>query len=244
MITSPESNTYFRHETSGLNVADLDEAFSERYWWALRFSDRMARIENMPSTEFIVKELNSRLLLPGDIDDIRIKSGQVAGEYRTGNVRVTTATVAFPSHKFIPNIMASFGSNMDNRIIELDRKKDNGTFTVEDIIENTAFAMYWLVRIHPFAEGNGRTSREFAQILLKRYDLPLVFVAPVNRGEYIKAIMEVDKRTGDIFKFRGKLDPLSKFIARHIVSQARGLGTSEKIVDACNAYLNKVNEDL
>ncbi|MEK7525890.1 MAG: Fic family protein [Patescibacteria group bacterium] len=244
MITSPDNNEYFMHETAGLSLTNLEEPFTNRYWWALRFSDHMAKLEHIPSSEVIVRELNSRLLLPQDMDQSRRDAGQVAGKYRTGNVSIKSATVAFADHKFIPELMANFGSRMDKRIVDLDKKKSAGDFSVKGIIETVSYCMYWISRIHPFAEGNGRVSREFAQILLKRYGLPLVFVTPINRDEYIKSIIEVDRRTRDVFALQGaeNLNSISTFLARSIVNQADYLGVDDYLVRECSEYADRLDE--
>lgn len=60
-----------------------------------------------------------------------------------------------------------------------------------------------LIRIHPFADGNGRTSRALTNLLFKLVDIPPVYVKESEREEYIKAMNKaaVEKDYTDIITF-------------------------------------------
>lgn len=60
-----------------------------------------------------------------------------------------------------------------------------------------------LIRIHPFADGNGRTSRALTNLLFKLVNIPPVYVKESERNEYIKAMNKaaVDKDYNEIITF-------------------------------------------
>ena len=136
MIPTTENKDHFLHETSQAERGNLEQAMIDRFWWASRYSDRLVRAENLPPTEIILQELNSRLLLAGELDSPLWREPQSPGKYRTGNVTLKTANVAFLDYKFVPDMMASFGSIMDRKVVEMDKQQENGTLMVKDIIEN------------------------------------------------------------------------------------------------------------
>jgi fido (protein-threonine AMPylation protein) len=74
-----------------------------------------------------------------------------------------------------------------------------------------AYAHYCFVRIHPFADGNGRVSRALASVfLLRAASVPLVIYAD-QKGEYLDALKSVDHGTRDAlvgFVFDRTLDAI------------------------------------
>ena len=54
----------------------------------------------------------------------------------------------------------------------------------------------WLVHIHPFADGNGRTARAVTNLLLMRAGFPVVLIRKSDRQRYYEALREAD--SGDL----------------------------------------------
>ena len=50
------------------------------------------------------------------------------------------------------------------------------------------FAHLHLVRIHPFVDGNGRTSRMLQDLILDDYKIPLPIIEPGERGTYYQIL--------------------------------------------------------
>lgn len=72
-------------------------------------------------------------------------------------------------------------------------------------VEFAALAHYKLVYIHPFMDGNGRTSRLLMNLVLMRAGFPPVIVKVSDRHEYYEALKMANK---------GDVRPFIRFIAR------------------------------
>ena len=69
---------------------------------------------------------------------------------------------------------------------------------------------YNFVRIHPFADTNGRTVRLLTALYMLRQGYPPVIIEPTQRQEYMAALTHAD--------FEEDLAPLMKFLAKSISS--------------------------
>ena len=60
-----------------------------------------------------------------------------------------------------------------------------------------------IIKIHPFSDGNGRTSRAMLNNLFKEVNLPPVYITKGEKDEYIKAMNEavVNHNYNNIYKF-------------------------------------------
>jgi len=67
---------------------------------------------------------------------------------------------------------------------------------IAEYIERAIQIHHRMTVIHPFSDGNGRTSRAFLNLLLIRNKIPPVYVKIENRKEYLSALSVAD-RTGD-----------------------------------------------
>lgn len=118
--------------------------------------------------------------------------GHFRGENGLKNVRVWVgraegvppADVAKQLHEFEQRLQRVVAA-LDNRY-PTDQELDvDGLAAVIDVC---AWAHSEWVRIHPFANGNGRTARMWANFLLMRYGLPpVVRLRPRPDGEYAAA---------------------------------------------------------
>lgn len=58
---------------------------------------------------------------------------------------------------------------------------------------------YRFVKIHPFVDGNGRTARLLANIILMSYGYPMIIIPVVRRMDYISSLHSL---TGNQTKFQ------------------------------------------
>ncbi|MFH1291892.1 MAG: Fic family protein [bacterium] len=147
--------------------------------------------------KFVVskKSLSEKILLDihkivlSDIDD------EYAGIYRNQNVRILGARVIPPNPLKIQRLMDEFFK-------WLDKNTDN-----LHIIEQVALAHYKLVEIHPFIDGNGRTSRLIMNLLLMQKGYPPAVILKNDRKKYYSTLNEANM---------GRFEPFVLFIAQSV----------------------------
>jgi len=120
------------------------------------------------------------------------------GNYRDRQVyvgnRMTGAVIFMPPEtRLVPGLMKSLV-----RWLESDEAKELDPVLVAGIVH------YEFVRIHPFIDGNGRTARALAALvlLLRSFDIKRFFALDdfydADRAAYYKALRSVDPRKLDI----------------------------------------------
>ncbi len=78
---------------------------------------------------------------------------------------------------------------------------------IEDPLEKAIIALASIAYIQPFADGNKRASRHFANLILHLHDLPPVAWRTVSEIEYKKAMIA--------FYELGNIEPIKKMWVRH-----------------------------
>ena len=110
-----------------------------------------------------------------------------AGRYRTQHARLTESDVILPNPVKVPEFMEEFvkwleGENSDH------------------IVKIVADAHYKLVSIHPFSDGNGRTSRLLMNLILMQEGYPPAIIRKEDRLAYINSLEKAQKG-GDLDDF-------------------------------------------
>jgi len=118
-----------------------------------------------------------------------------AGRYRNANVIIGGAKHTPPDALQVPQKMHDLISWLNSQ-----KNKTN-------IIELAALLHHKLVHIHPFFDGNGRTSRLAMNLLLMQASYPLVVILKNDRKKYYDVLSNADD---------GKYEPLVKFIAQSV----------------------------
>jgi len=113
-----------------------------------------------------------------------------SGRYRTVNVRIAGAAKAPPDFSKVTG-------QMDILLKEMEKR--------EHPILLSARLHHGIARIHPFSDGNGRTARLVANLLLMRKGYPPVVLRKEDRRKYYSYLAKAD--AGDIV-------PFATFIAR------------------------------
>lgn len=143
--------------------------------------------DNKPITECNIKSIH-QLILKG-IDD------ENAGRYRRENVTIKGAVHIPPDYTKIPELMEKLILNYE-------------TWNKYHPIIQAALLHGELVKIHPFVDGNGRTSRLIMNLDLMNHGYNPVIVKKENRLEYYE-VLDKAHTTGnytDFVKLINKLE--------------------------------------
>lgn len=141
---------------------------------ALDFIEELARAER-PLGEREVREIHAIVLRSIDVDN--------AGNYRRLNVRIGGTDYVPPPALAVPERMEEFGR-------WLAGSKPEHPLAV------AAIAHAWFETIHPFVDGNGRTGRLLANLLLMRHGYPVTVLRVEERARYYTALDQ--SHTGDL----------------------------------------------
>lgn len=135
--------------------------------------------ENNPITEWNIKSIHQLVLK--DIDN------ENAGRYRRENVTIKGATHISPDYLKVPELMEKLILNYEN------------CNDFHQIIK-AALLHGELVKIHPFIDGNGRTSRLIMNLDLMNHGYNPVIIKKEDRLEYYEALDKAHT-TGDYTDF-------------------------------------------
>ena len=137
-----------------------------------------------PTTERDVKYLHSLVLR--EIND------RYAGRYRDDDVIIVGSKYTPPLPDKVPSLMQDFSKWL------VDRQKLKDLH----VVEFAAMAHYKLVKIHPFIDGNGRTSRLLMNLILMKYGYPIAVIDCEKEARmiYYNAIRQADEGNAEPFK--------------------------------------------
>lgn len=152
--------------------------------------------DNNPITEWNIKSIHSLILK--DIDN------ENAGRYRKENVTIKGAIHISPDYLKVPE-------QMEKLILNYENWND-----FHPIIQ-AALLHGELVKIHPFIDGNGRTSRLLMNLVLMSYGYNPVIIKKDNRLEYYETLDKAHT-TGDYTDFiklitKLEIEMLNKYLA-------------------------------
>ncbi len=101
------------------------------------------------------------------------------GDLRRGNVFIVGAS-SFPNAQKVPVLVAALAGDL--------RERMSGAATLREQLELAFEAHQRLVSIHPFNDGNGRTSRLLMNYVQRYYGQPLTIVFREDRQGYFAAL--------------------------------------------------------
>lgn len=110
-----------------------------------------------------------------------------AGRFRTQHARITGSKTILPNPLKVPDLMEEF--------IEWLREQN-----MEHPVKIAADAHFKLVSIHPFVDGNGRTSRLLMNLLAMQEGYPPAIIRKEDRLDYINSL-EKGQTTNDFSDF-------------------------------------------
>lgn len=151
--------------------------------------------ENNPITEWNIKSIHQLVLK--DIDDDN------AGRYRRENVTIKGATHIPPDYLKVPELMETLVLSYE-------------CWNKFHPIIQAALLHGELVKIHPFIDGNGRTSRLLMNLDLMNHGYNPVIIKKADRLEYFEALDKAHT-TGDYTDFvrlltRLEIEILKKYL--------------------------------
>lgn len=103
-------------------------------------------------------------------------SQNFAGRYRETSVRIFGSEVHFPPYHLVPQLVKNL----------VYWYNDNKT-KLHPLELAVVFSMKF-VSIHPFIDGNGRTSRLLMNYILKKNDYPWINIYMKQRAQYLKSV--------------------------------------------------------
>jgi Fic family protein len=148
--------------------------------------------ERAPLTETLIRQIGSMVVKnTGSVYNTALGTfDSTRGEYRLLNV--FAGARHFPDSSKVPALMKTLLSDINNKL------PDTKTFSQKCEL---AFELHYrFVSIHPFADGNGRTSRLLMNYILAMFDLPIFYVFKSSRISYIQAL-EKARTTNNITGF-------------------------------------------
>ena len=128
------------------------------------------------------------------------------GELRKLNVTAGLGGKSYMSYLKVPSKLTEFCSVLNER-----RKKIDSS-DVAAVYDLSFWAHYELVTIHPWADGNGRTSRLLMNLLQMEFDVLPTKVLKEDKAEYIQALIDT-RESEDITIFT---DCMAKLHCQHL----------------------------
>ena len=145
------------------------------------------------------------------------------GELRKLNVTAGLGGKSYMSYLKVPARLAAFCDELNRRRKAIDAQD------IAAIYELSFWAHFELVTIHPWADGNGRTSRLLMNLLQMEFDVLPTKVLKEDKAEYIQALIDTREQENiNIF-----LECMTRLHCQHLKTDIDHYlaSTTEKMVD-------------
>ena len=145
------------------------------------------------------------------------------GELRKLNVTAGTGGKSYLAYQKVPARLAAFCEELNQR------RKTIDPADVAAVYDLSFWAHFELVTIHPWADGNGRTSRLLMNLLQWEFDVLPTKVLKEDKAEYIQALIDT-RESEDLNVF---LDCMVRHHCQHLQADIDQFikSISEKVVD-------------
>ena len=110
------------------------------------------------------------------------------GELRKLNVTAGTGGKSYLSYQKVPARLTAFCEELNRKRAAID------TADIASVYDLSFWAHYELVTIHPWADGNGRTSRLLMNLLQWEFGVLPTKVLKEDKAEYIQALIDTRER--------------------------------------------------
>ena len=184
-----EGNTYTLLETENL-IKNKEEAYGKAHDEAVMILNQKYVFDLIYKDEHFTDPSEATLI---DIHTLLVKDLGIPQGLRKGNVGITGT-------QYLP---LRVPSQLHEALEALSRLLTK----VEDPLEKAIIALASIAYIQPFADGNKRASRHFANLILHTHGLPPVAWRTVSEVEYKKAMIA--------FYELGNIEPIKEMWVRH-----------------------------
>lgn len=150
---------------------------------AIDFIEDLANTDSEIS-EREIKDIHSLIMRHIDINE--------SGKYRNLDVRAAGTNHVYPAHYKVQDLMDQFLSWLNSDEVKQLHPIDYATQ-----------AHFKLAAIHPFKDGNGRTSRLLMNLILLKQGYPIAVITNDKRKDYIDSLVYAEEHSGDTDKFLG-----------------------------------------
>jgi len=191
-LTELETQILLDHGLTPKGKPVNDTLMVTDHFKALHFIIDKARNKTLITVE-LIKEINSYVMKStgGVYNTILGEIDASKGMFRKGNV--TAGSSYFPNYDKVERLTKEL-------VVFIDTQMSN-ELSVDEKLNLSFDAHFNLVSIHPFYDGNGRTSRLLMNYIQAFYNLPLAIVNSEDKQEYIQALIDTRKKE-DIGIFR------------------------------------------
>jgi Fic family protein len=162
-----------KQSVSGKSLREVNEAINHAIAWDY-ITDILSKKELKVLTIDDILKLHSLVLN-------NIEENQ-KGKFRNVQVRIAGSNTILPNPLKVDYLM----KDCINKINVFNSNN------LSDIIKLAILTHLEIVKIHPFTDGNGRTSRLIMNTILKHYNLPPISVDPKNRELYLASLEKSD----------------------------------------------------
>lgn len=166
------------------------------HYAALQYALEQAKIKSVITAQFIQK-LNS-LIVKNTGSTYNTVFGTIdaaTGAFRKGNV--VAGETYFPNFNKVEKLTNSLALDLAERMQQ--------NLSIREKLNLSYDSHFNLVSIHPFYDGNGRTSRLLMNYIQAVYGLPLAIVHNETKSDYYQALIDTRKQE-DIAIFRNFMD--------------------------------------
>ena len=156
------------------------------HYSALQMIIESAKLKQKIETAFIQK-INAQVMKStGAIHNTALGSFDASmGDLRLLNVKAGLSGESYMNYDKVPAYLKNLCDDLNSKI--------NQTKTIEEINELAFLAHYQLATIHPFVDGNGRTSRLLMNYIQSYHNIPMTIVFEEDRQQYIESLIATRK---------------------------------------------------
>jgi Fic family protein len=190
-LTENDTKLLLEHDLTAKGKPLTDHMMVKDHYSAFMFLKEISKQRQKVSIE-LIKQVAGLVMknTGGLVNTVTGTFDTSLGDFRKAQVYVDKKY--FPDFSKIENLLIKLIDNINQRI---DVVADN------EILKLSADIHYNLVNIHPFGDGNGRTSRLMMNYIQMYHQEPLIKIFTEDRAEYIDALNKTEEEK-DISIFR------------------------------------------